>query len=464
MISETLYKPGLRVGGWEEKASLPVQEYAFSLALDLPETERWLESQSEISFEKIKLGDNRKQFSDAWFDLMMNFYIERTAIERCKQNFITSEESSEGQLDFDDLLNRWLWSEFIFAAAEFGCEKHLHMQPKYSFLVGNVENQIWMSPADLRRFGDQAKRYEEVNERVGNGLYWVYSAMVQGGEETAAAVVSVTEEYQKYFSTYDVINLMKVVGTDIEGYSAEGMYLILSRVLSQIERRFVHNLFYLVNTSGLNLRDLAVMTKDELGELVSTDTLWVSSELGEEHGENHQLVMRPNLFQGHGLQLEDMALLLNQIFFTRFDKPLLDERDQKMYPLLQALTSKYFDTLKYYLWENPDKDQYQRWFRVMLYECQYYWKQQDLEEKQVPFDERDFLIREHMWALAEGMMIVGFEMSGTFENEGDWTFSNSWDQPLGYEEMNGKYCRKHKQMYEGSECPKCRQYSKKNSD
>jgi hypothetical protein len=421
-------------GVWRQIHNPDVLYWLRQVALPNEEKIDWLEI---FQSEAHVLGSLKN------LELTMNFEDEWRGIQTCAENYQREEEGTEVELQsmiFELLADQW-----AYYLSEFGCDKFLSIQPPHTFEVGRANDALFVSPVGLKSFGDHARRFVESNQEVGEGLLQVYEHIWLNMAGSMAGVMSPTEMYQKYHSKTDVINVLGGIGVENNMVLAQGQYLVLGKVLSDRERRFVHNLFGKLG-EGLMMESLENMSYLDLVEAIGVDRLDSFEGEGEEY---EHLVEKPNLFFSPKIEWYEFAQQLNAVFFKRFGKPLLEQTDIEMYPIIQVIVKQHAGNL-FDLFTYKDKMGYYQELGRMAMRTQAMWKLiRGSKEGKVGESLYDG-VADHYYKLQAGLIIAGFEIGFS-----DPLSGNGFDSPWGYDQMLGNiYCQKHEYWHSGS-CPKC---------
>jgi hypothetical protein len=471
----TLEQVAVVAEAWRDNAWMvtPLLELAagdVGLINDLPD-------EKVIDLDSMRSGNRDEPGSDRWLNVRMNFANELEGLNKCRANFdketqyLPCEQRERLYLDLRQRLLRSQWKYFL---SEFGCDKFLALQPPHESLISQDQGLYRVSWGGLRQFGDQSARYIEADEDVGLGLQYVYGGLWGKGIGAGAGVMSPTEKYRSHDSTIDVVDLMFVFRQGNGVAEVTGQYLVLDQVLSTEERRFIHNLFGLLN-DHLTIEDIARKSHKEVCQLVSTDYLQAGDERLCGEGEVEMLVKRPNVFKGSGVRDEseiyDFDRHLDQIFEIRFGRHLINQMDIAMYPVINQLVNLYEEQLTKSLLDENESE-YLGGLRELFCYCQVWWQilqeiqkislNHDSDNCEISATEILSSVEEHMWDIRQGLIMVGgFEIMddggerfGTDQSSNVFE-GNRYQTPWGFEKMK-KYCQTHKKLYEGSHCPECK--------
>jgi hypothetical protein len=446
--------------------ALPVLADGINSSADLVPIKVWIEDQTDEIFGLLALGPDTKNGSDKWFDKMMNFDIERNAIERFKANMWKQMEhlsEEEKEILFIGLTKQWMSLESLFCLGENGCKKYLEIQPEYEYYLGIDDGEPWMTPTDLRQFGDQARSFIRANLRVGSGLLRMYQNLGMGGVGSVASIVSPFEEYvEKYGSSTDVQNVNVVVGEKDGNLIVKGQYWMFDRILTMEQRRFLHNAAYTLSFQEKS--DLSQVDIKKFADAIPIDRLLVGEEGGVQNLERELLVMHPNVFNVSQLNGTDyLREFFSQAYEQKFGEKLFNDIDLSMYPVIHELVNAYLPLLYKKLWVENDKAGYYDALRTMMYHCQAIYSLKKSHAKGIRREEAYFSMRMDLNDILDGRIMVGlmFEASG-----GDLLSNNlsnsSLDTsiPMGFESINSRnYCHIHEYWHSGS-CPKCTESKK----
>ena len=432
---------------------------------DLVGVREWVERMTGTSLDEIASGNREVAGSDAWCQAMMPFEIELGAIHRYRRNMFDELKgvgNAEAEGYFDTLLIEWLRTEYRSCLTENGCGKYLNLQFPYFSLLGFDEaGTPYISPADLRRFGDQARSYLRANQLVGGGLYSLYSRLGLRGVGGGSLIMSGSELYQDFASCTDVGNAMWVTDQIGDELLVQGQYWMFDKVLSGEQRRFIHNMAYMMGQDEGQFERLMYISEDELRALVPTGRLLFMGEVSEQAAEYEQMVELPNTFVMPHMarDLQHFSEQVSTLFERRFGVELVNDFDVKMYPVVERLVERYLPLLIDALWDKQDKQLYYQILRLMIYECQAHYSELRARQKGSHEWEVEQAVIDHMRMLADGELIVGFEM-GTFDLSSDgFGWDSLWKQPWDISEGMEKFCKKHKQTYHGLNCPDCKKES-----
>lgn len=359
--------------------------------------------------------------SEAWFEKVYPVWAESDGALRVWEKLRVEGRESE----FREVVTKWVGTQVFFFLTEFGAGKTLSLQPTYQSELLEEEGEVVAYAFNIRDYGDQKKSqisFEGIDEAVRLGLSRIYSLLGELPENHGLVRVSPTEFYKDFNSSYDVVELYRVVSVREDGSRVmEGRYVVLDGVLSREERMFVANIH-----TGYDLVNGVVGTDGEVVEYSHTN-----------------LVMNPQRVV-YDSRSEDPTLLhvkdLNNLFRNKFGRDLVKEIDIEMYHKIDHRVKENIEDLVELLMCN-DRLGYVAKLKGMMFESQKEWA---VSKGIDPVW--------HMNEIIAGRFAVGFEIGGFGESVWD-PVAKKWYDGGGVD--GKKHCFVHEEDYWGERCPRC---------